>query len=189
MNKKVIIAGDQEYGLGQALKKQWPEAKLCSRKTGYDLCDDKAQNSFAEESLNFDVFINCSSLWKFNQTLLSAKVWDLWSEKSKEGHFIHLGSTADTGYRGGSWMYPIEKTALKTLNRNLSYSAIGNGKIKSTLISPGYLSTSKVNEKHPTKAKLQTAYIVEVIKWVLEQPHSVNINEISLDPIQAETAK
>lgn len=184
MDLKIIVAGDGEYGLGKALRARWPHARYCSRKTGYDLCDSSVQARFAEESLEYEVFINCSSLWRFNQSLLAAKVWEVWTERGKSGQMVHLGSTADTGFRGGAWMYPIEKSAIQTLNRNFSYSAIGSGRIRSTLISPGYISTEKVEQKHPTKVKLEPSYIVKVIEWVLNQPEDININEISLDPIQ-----
>ncbi len=100
---------------------------------------------------------------------------------------IHIGSTADTGHRPGAWLYPVEKAALKTLNRNLTYSAIGNGRIRSTLLTTGYISTPKVEDKHPDKLKLNPYYIVDTIEWILRQPEGVNINELSLDPIQAKT--
>ena len=182
---RFIMAGDEAYGLGQAIKAQWPSVHSCSRKTGYDLSDPATWARVAEESLDYDVFINCSALWRFNQSLLASKVWEVWEAKKKIGHMIHIGSTADTGIRPGAWMYPVEKAALKTLNRNLTYMAIGQGRIRSTLISPGYLSTPKVEDKHPDKVKLDPRYIVQVIDWVIQQPSGVNINEISLDPIQS----
>jgi NADP-dependent 3-hydroxy acid dehydrogenase YdfG len=178
------MAGDEQYGLGRALKARWPELRACSRKTGYDLSDPQTWNRVAEESLDYEVFLNCSSLWRFHQSLLAAKVWEIWDGKKKSGRMIHIGSTADTGVRAGAWMYPVEKSALKTLNRNLSYAAIGEGRILSTLISPGYLRTPKVEEKHPDRMKLDPEYIADVVEWVLKQPPEVQINEISLDPVQ-----
>ena len=182
---KIMMAGDETYGLARAIKERWTDTLSCSRKTGYDLTDPQVWSRVAEESLNYEVFINCSALWRFNQSLLVAKVWELWDSKKKSGQMIHIGSTADTGVRPGAWLYPVEKAALKSLNRNLSYSAIGNGRIRSTLLSTGYISTPKVEEKHPDKLKLDPYYIVDIIDWVIKQPKTVNINEISLDPIQA----
>lgn len=184
---KIIIAGDGEYGLGGALRRRWPEAKFCSRKTGYDLCQPEQWARLAEESLSFDVFISCSSLWRFHQSLLIAKVWETWKSQRKRGQMIHMGSTADTGLRGGTWMYPVEKSALKVLSRNLAYSAVGDGEIRSTLLSPGYLNTPKVESKHPERKKIDPEYIVDIIDWLIRQPPHININEISLDPVQART--
>ena len=57
--------------------------------------------------------------------------------------------------------------------------------IKSTLISPGSLTTPSVMKKHPDRKLIDTSYIAEVILWLIQQPEYVNINEISLDPIQS----
>ncbi len=53
MNKKILIAGNQEYGLSGALYKKWPEATFISRSTGLkmDLCLLKNQRHIAELSL------------------------------------------------------------------------------------------------------------------------------------------
>jgi NADP-dependent 3-hydroxy acid dehydrogenase YdfG len=40
-------------------------------------------------------------------------------------------------------------------------------------------------KKHPDRKLLDTSYIAELIVWLLNQPEYVNINEISLDPIQS----
>mgnify|MGYP005689262449 FL=1 len=62
--------------------------------------------------------------------------------------------------------------------------AIGGSNIKTTLISPGSLNTSSVMKKHPDRKLIDTDYIAELVLWLIKQPTYVNINEISLDPIQ-----
>ena len=62
---------------------------------------------------------------------------------------------------------------------------MGGSNIKSTLISPGSLTTPSVMKKHPDRKLIDTSYIAEVILWLIQQPEYVNINEISLDPIQS----
>jgi NADP-dependent 3-hydroxy acid dehydrogenase YdfG len=39
-------------------------------------------------------------------------------------------------------------------------------------------------KKHPDRKLIDVEYIAEVILWLINQPDYVNINEISLDPIQ-----
>lgn len=39
-------------------------------------------------------------------------------------------------------------------------------------------------KKHPDRKLIDVEYIAEIILWLIRQPEYVNINEISLDPIQ-----
>jgi NADP-dependent 3-hydroxy acid dehydrogenase YdfG len=39
-------------------------------------------------------------------------------------------------------------------------------------------------KKHPDRKFLDTEYVAELILWLINQPDYVNINEISVDPIQ-----
>lgn len=189
---KILITGNREYGLCQKICDLFDTMdnivyRCVSRSTGYDLCDhnnhQKLANEFVEQS--YDVFINNSALWKFNQTLLAETMYNAVSEAQKSAYFIHIGSTADTGVRGSAWRYPIEKKSMKDFNRNLSYATIGGSNIKTTLISPGSLTTESVMKKHPDRKLLDTSYIADIVVWLLDQPEYVNINEISLDPIQS----
>lgn len=180
---RTIVSGNPTYGLAEAIHRRLG-GDFHSRSNGFDLCSDHDRRRFVEASHGYDVFINCAALWRFHQSLLLEAVWDSWKNVGKTGHIISIGSTADTGVRGGKWLYPIEKKALKDLNRNLTYSAIGGSGIKVTLLSYGYLSTPNVEVKHPDKKKMTVDQAVDVIEWVLNAPPSLNINEVSLDPIQ-----
>lgn len=189
---KILITGNRDYGLCQEICNLFDTVgdisyRTVSRSTGYDLCDhsnhQRLANEFVEQS--YDVFINNSALWKFNQTLLAETMYNTVLESKRPAYFIHIGSTADTGVRGSAWRYPIEKKSIKDFNRNLTYATIGGSNIKNTLISPGSLTTESVIKKHPDRKLLDTTYIAELILWLLRQPDYVNINEISLDPIQS----
>jgi len=105
-------------------------------------------------------------------------------DKNKSGYIINMGSTADTGVKGRTWRYPTEKKALKAYNRDLTYMTIGGSNIKTTLLSPGSLTTPSVIKKHPDRKLIDIEYVAETILWLINQPDYVNINEISLDPIQ-----
>jgi len=179
----ILTTGNKNYGLAQAID-MVIGGDFISRETGYDLCNHDGIKAAVELSLKYDIFINSSALWRFNQTMLLEEVATRWHTEQKTGHIINIGSTADTGVRGSPWRYPIEKKSLKDYCRNLSYIAIGGVGIRISYISYGYLATPKVEEKHPTKNKITPEYAANVIKWVIDQPATININEISLDPIQ-----
>ena len=80
-----------------------------------------------------------------------------------------------------------EKKALRDYNRDLTYMTMGGSNIKTTCVSPGSLTTASVMKKHPDRKLIDVEYIAEVILWLINQPDYVNINEISLDPIQTGT--
>ena len=60
----------------------------------------------------------------------------------------------------------------------------GGSNIKVSYISFGSLATKKVNEKHPTRKLMNVTQAAEYIKWVIDAPENININELHLDPIQ-----
>lgn len=190
MMKKIIISGNKEYGLAKALFEKFPDARFISRTNeNYDLAKFDTRDEFAKISLDYDVFINCSALSNFRQTLLLQKVYQVWLENSKKGQIISFGSTADTPVKGTQWMYPIEKKALKSFCRNLSMASLGGhgsepSGIRITYLSMGYLATPNVEKKHPQVRKIDTGYIANLVEWVLSQPENVNLSEITIDPIQ-----
>ena len=53
------------------------------------------------------------------------------------------------------------------------------------IFGPGSLTTPSVMKKHPDRKLIDTEYVAELILWLINQPEYVNINEISVDPIQA----
>ncbi|MFN8792019.1 MAG: hypothetical protein ACK5Y2_11245 [Bdellovibrionales bacterium] len=187
---RILIAGNPNYGLAAAYRRRWPGATFASRSAGgYDLTTFEAQTKLANESLNFDVFISCSCLHNFHQVILVKAVIELWKERGHPGHLIAIGSTADTPVKGESKLYPIEKKALRDYCRNLSFMALGGHGAKPpgfrvTYITPGYVSTPSMNRKFAHVDKLEPDYLAEVTEWVIQQPSSVNISQLSLDPIQ-----
>ncbi len=186
---KILISGNPSYGLGQALKEQFPGADFASRSNGHDLSTSQAQDEFARQSLKYDVYISCSALHRFHQTLLVGAVANTWLERKHTGRMIVLGSTADTPVKGMLWMYPIEKKALRALCRNIGMLCLGGpdsppSGFYITYLSVGYLDTPKTEEKHPGKKKISVKLIASTIEWLLQQPPSVNIHEMAVDPVQ-----
>ena len=189
--KKVLITGNRDYGLCQAICNIFDtvgdiDYVTASRTTGWYLDKNDEQDRLAEYFTDegFNVFINNSAMWKFHQIMIAEKIYEQSFKLGLHAQLIHMGSTADTGVKGRTWRYPTEKKALRDYNRDLTYMSQGGSNIKTTLISPGSLTTPSVIKKHPGRKLIDVEYIAEVILWLLQQPDYVNINEISLDPIQ-----
>ncbi len=188
MNKKILIAGNQEYGLSGALYKKWPDATFISRSTGLkmDLCLLKNQRHIADLSLEYDVFISVSSLWKFHQTSLVQEVSKKWKEQKHKGYIIAVGSSADTPVKASTWLYPGEKKALRAYCRGVSQMVSGDNYsgFKMTYLSPGWMRTPIEEKKHPDIPKLDLEYVANTVEWLINQPDTVNISELCLDEVR-----
>jgi NADP-dependent 3-hydroxy acid dehydrogenase YdfG len=192
--KKILITGSRKYGLCEAICNLFDtipdiEYETASRSNGYHLDTNDGQKKLAEKYIegDFDVFINNSAIWKFQQVIVVEAVYNAMEEANRDGHIINIGSTADTGVKGRTWRYPTEKKALKAYNRDLTYKAMGGSNIKTTLISPGSLTTTSVMKKHPDRKLIDVEYIAELVVWTINQPEYINVNELSIDPIQLGT--
>jgi hypothetical protein len=183
---KIIVSGNMTWGLCEVIYKQLSQkghiVHCFSSSVGIDLCTYDGRERFKSLSIGYDVFINCVKLGNFCQTLLLKEVWDHWMAAKKTGHIINIGSTVDTGLKGGSRLYTTEKVALKNMSRKLTYDTLSGSGIKVTYVSLGYLNTPGVSFKDKNKIRLED--VVDTIQWVLESPIYININEISMDPIQ-----
>lgn len=192
--KKILITGSRKYGLCEAICNLFDtipdiEYETASRSNGYHLDTNDGQKKLAEKYIegDFDIFINNSAIWKFQQVIVVEAVYNAMEEANRDGHIINIGSTADTGVKGRTWRYPTEKKALKAYNRDLTYKAMGGSNIKTTLISPGSLTTTSVMKKHPDRKLIDVEYIAELVVWTINQPEYINVNELSIDPIQLGT--
>jgi short-subunit dehydrogenase len=181
---KILVAGNPDYGLAKCIAQKYPQADFISRSHGdWDLSYYGKQRKAAELSLEYDVFISVSALWKHHQTCLVQEVAKSWCDQGHKGYMIVVGSTADTPVKGTPWMYPAEKKGLRAYCRQLSLMCTGrdNPDIKVTYLSPGNIHTPKQDEKMPDTPKLDPAYIASVIQWLLDQPRDINISELCLD--------
>jgi NADP-dependent 3-hydroxy acid dehydrogenase YdfG len=179
---KILITGNKEFGLAKELYNLYPDAEFLSRTSGYDLTSSEGQRRCAERVLKADVFINCSALWKFNQTVLLDTVYKKCTENNCRPYIICIGSTTDRVKKGGAWIYNAEKKALRDYCNTLGINGVWDNGPKITLISFG--SLSNVQLKHPTRKCLDISRAAIYIKWLLEQPTDICINEISIDPLQ-----
>lgn len=180
----MIISGNIDFGIANALHKLYPEAQFCSRKNNFDLCKKDDQDKFADLSLNHDIIIICSALWKFNQTVLLDSVYKKCLEYNHSPHIICIGSTTDRVKNGKPWLYNAEKKALRDYCNTLALGGVWSNNPKVSYISFGTLSNNQ--EKHPDRKTLDIDEAAGYIKWLIDQPKYVNINEISIDPMQDE---
>jgi hypothetical protein len=177
--KSLIVAGNKNYGLGKHLYQKFPKATYYSRSCGgFDLTDHFQQTDFINKSLSYHTFISCSYLPDFQQLILVQRLWQMWVECKKVGHIIVIGSTSEM--RSMS-KYATEKRALKDWCLNFSRISSGgestvssNNGIKISYISPGLLK----------KEKLDPDYFVDTIKWVMDQPEEVVIQNLTICPVQ-----
>lgn len=178
----MLISGNDNNNLAKSLSKIYPTAVYISRTTGYDLTKEQDQIKFAELALEHDTIIICSALWKFNQTVLLDIVYKKCVEKKHRPHIITIGSTADRVKNGKAWLYNAEKKALRDYSNTLSIGGVWGNTPKISYISFGTLSNNQ--EKHPDRKCLSIDEAAQYIKWLIDQPKYININEISIDPMQ-----
>jgi NADP-dependent 3-hydroxy acid dehydrogenase YdfG len=180
---KILITGNPNKELAKELSVIYPTAVFVSRENGIDLTTSDGHKKLADMSINFDVFINSSALWKFNQTVLLDAVYKKCLEAKHPLHIINIGSTTDRVKNGKPWLYNAEKKALRDYSNTLALAGVWSDDLpKVSYVSFGTLSNNQ--EKHPTRKCINIQVAAEYIKWIIEQPHHVAINEISIDPMQ-----
>lgn len=182
MAMKILITGNPQKGLAAELARIWPDATFVSRSTGHDLTNDSTWDAVADLALEHDAFINSSALWRFNQTLLLQKVYTRSVEAKHDLRIVCIGSTVDRGTKGSDWIYQQEKKALRSYCNSLNMLSTWNGGPRITLISLG--SLSNVQHKHPDRICMPIDSAAAYVKWVLDQPNDVVVNEVSIDPRQ-----
>jgi hypothetical protein len=184
---KIAMTGNPEYGLAKSYQQLEPDTTFFSRDNEWDLSILHKREELAQlvEGRNFDVFINSSALHNFNQCLMLGAMWDRWKLKAKPTHIICIGSTIDRTIKGSDWIYGTEKHALKHMCNGLSLLGVWSEiQCKVTYISFGSLNTPKVTKKHPQRRLLDVDKAAAYIKWVLEQPADISLNELNIDPKQ-----
>jgi len=179
---KILITGNPTYGLASELFKLYPDATFVSRSNGYDLTSKDGQVKLEEIITKYDIFINSSALWKFNQTLILECAYKKCLELNHSIRIICIGSTTDRVKKATSWIYNAEKKALRDYVNSLSLLGVWQGGPKVSLVSLG--SLSNVQAKHPDRICLDISRAAKYVKWVIDQPLDISINEISIDILQ-----
>lgn len=178
----MIITGNSKTGLSAEIGKLYPNTIFCSRSTGFDLTKKEEQERFATICLDHDVIINCAALWRFEQTNLLDAVYKKCVDHNHRPHIICIGSTTDRVKNGKPWRYNAEKKALRDYSNTLALGGVWDRFPKISYVSFGTLSNNQ--KKHPDRKCLDISQAAQYIKWLIDQPFYVNINEISIDPMQ-----
>jgi NADP-dependent 3-hydroxy acid dehydrogenase YdfG len=182
---RIICTGNPEFGVASAIAERWPETTFVSRTDwGYDLTQNGYKDKLAEKALNYDVFINCSALWQYHQTLLLDVVYKNALKNLKRLHIVSLGSTTDRATKGSDWHYQQEKKALRSTSNALGLKSIWAGGPKVSYVTFGTLENNA--HKHPGRAVMQLNDAVDMIEYVVNMPYHLNVNELSIDPIQTD---
>ena len=178
----MIITGNPETGVAQALYKLYPEATYCSRNSGYDLVETEGMEKFSQAAIQHDVIVLNSALWRFHQTVLLDTVYKSLKDAKKLAHIVVIGSTTDRVKNGKAWLYNAEKKALRDYSNTLSIGGVWSRMPKVSYISFGTLSNNE--HKHPDRRCMAIDTAADYIKWIIDQPAHININELSVDPVQ-----
>lgn len=113
-----------------------------------------------------DVFINCKHDG-FEQVELLYKAADL------KKRIINIGSNSPDQSKHLPHKYAVEKAALDKANDQLFYQGVDT-----TILRFGYFDSPRVEKIDKPKMSIQ--YCIDVIDWVLDQPHRVK--EITVCP-------
>ena len=186
---KIAITGNRYEGLAGELFNIYPTANFFSRTTGYNLVDDKKDiDRFIKSACNKDVIILNASLHKFGNIILLNKLYEFCVEQSKYPFIICIGSTIDRVKNHNNSFYGLQKKTLREYCNTLSL--IGKdveNKPKITYISFSTLSDKQ--DKHPERQCIDLEIAAKYIKWLIEQPQHICINEISIDAMQKDPWK
>lgn len=180
---KIICTGNPEFGVAKEIAERFPNTTFVSRTGwGYDLTQDSYKRKLAEKALNYDVFINGSALWQYHQTMLLDVVFKSAQKARKRLHIVSLGSTTDRTTKGSDWHYQQEKKALKSTSNALGLKSVWTGGPRVSYVTFGTLENNA--HKHPGRQVMTMAEAVDLVEWVMYCPPHLNINELSVDPLQ-----
>ena len=179
---KILVTGNPNYGVAESICKIYPEAKFKSKTGEFDLTLVEKQDELSNIALDYDVLIICGYIRNYVPNILLQKVYDNCKNNSHKIHIIVIGSTVDRVKDGRVWKYAEEKKALRDLCNTLAMHGVWKAGPKVSYISFGTLSNNK--DKHPDRNCMDINKAGEYIKWVIDQPQDININEISIDPMQ-----
>ena len=189
---KILITGNPEKDIAKEIVKIYPTAHTVSRSANstyqMDLTVDDNIFKLAKLSKEYDIVINSALIPNFGQTRILQSIWTEWKVEKHQGHIISFGSAVDYFYRPDNRLYPIEKRALKDLNRSLSkHVNWHNSKIKCTYFSFGGVSTEKTCEQWGHFSHFDPIEIANYTKWIIDSPNTTNIDELHITPIQTTT--
>jgi NADP-dependent 3-hydroxy acid dehydrogenase YdfG len=96
------------------------------------------------------------------------------------GHLVLTGSVAGRHIRRGS-LYSATKWSVTGMAGSIREEAVGTG-VRVTVVQPGLVDTDMIGEEQRAKPNLVPDDVARAVLFALEQPPSVDINEIVVRP-------
>lgn len=171
---KIAITGHSRgIGAGVAGALRGHEIIGFSRSNGYDISKFASQRKIIKESLDADVFVN--NAWiGFHQVEMFDRIYDEWKFESGKT-IVNINSRA----RYGRMDVPnIYRTSKKELAKHADCSRMWDKKCRIININPGYVYTEMV-ENHQLSHALTVEECANIIAWAVQQPHHIEIGELS----------
>lgn len=97
-----------------------------------------------------------------------------------KGHLVLTGSVAGRHIRRGN-LYSATKWAVSGLAGSIREEAVGTG-VRVTVVQPGLVDTELITEEQRAKPNLVPDDIARAVLYALQQPPSVDVNEIVVRP-------
>lgn len=155
-----------------------------SRETGYEFGEEGTIKRVVRDVEDCDIFINLYANFYFQQTLLAHSLWHHWNEnKMGDKRIINVGSTTENVRRSKTNRYHYEKLALQEWSNGVAQAGVWNtDSPKVTHLSIGTMDNRA--EDNPGRTTLDMDLVANYVKWIIDQPQHININKLSIDPIQ-----
>jgi NADP-dependent 3-hydroxy acid dehydrogenase YdfG len=96
------------------------------------------------------------------------------------GHLVLTGSVAGRHIRRGN-LYSATKWAISGLAGSIREEAVGTG-VRVTVVQPGLVDTEMITEEQRAKPNLVPDDIARAVLYALNEPPSVDVNEIVVRP-------
>ena len=175
----IAITGHKN-GIGKAifnlLKKEGHFVVGYDIEEGFDIEDVSTQQEILDLSKDFDVFIN-NAYSGTKQSELFDELFNLWrTDDTKTIVNINSRSKYD-GVR--TTLYGADKKHLDHIAQSNVFSD-RHKRVRVININPGYVDTDMIPDRAKDYNKLTPMKVAETIKWCLDQPQEVEINELSI---------
>ena len=177
---KILTTGNPNYGLALAIN-NIVGGNFASRANGYDLSTDDGMDKFCQCAIGYDVVIvNCytEKMNNYSQARLLHKLYVELEISKKRQHIICVGSISDHINKEQPWLkylsYSAEKIALKQLCQTINHNRdTVTPLVKCTYISLGHMHTPYVDKLHPDEKKLDTKFVANILKYIIESPECI----------------
>jgi short-subunit dehydrogenase len=186
---KYMITGGNK-GLGLALANHF-NGNSYSRSNGYDITDYQQRKVLAQQSLDYDVFVNNAfdgpfqeSWADFGQTKLLFEVANLWKQHNKLGYIVNIGSVGSESVVAPDPLfetYRISKATLKEHSRQWTRAFKENKVLfKTSLLTLDRLDTELTRSRaNWTGNGLNTTDICAYIELITNAQSNTCIEEIT----------